>query len=155
MRGCYQKNMTDRGQTLIETAVFFLALSVLLGGFAGFTKWMAVREKLLLAAKEGALLYSSGHWQRAEVEEHMRQYLVTGSPPLNPDGIDVSVHPLKGSPGRKWELDESMAEYTPAGGWNYLLGADPKMTERCVVKHAPHYWGPSQPWTGPALPYGG
>ncbi len=147
--------MNNRGQALIETATFFLTLSVLLGGLAGFTKWIAVREKLLLAAKEGALLYSSGHWQRAEVEDRMRQYLIAGSPPLNPDGIKVAVHPLAGIPNHYLELDESVAEYTPPGGWNYLLGADPTITEKCVIRHAPYYWAPLQPWGGPAVPYGG
>ena len=146
--------MNNHGQALIETATFFLALSVLLGGLCGFTKWIAVREKLLLAAKDGAILYSSGHWQKAEVEEHMRQFLMAGSPPLNPDGIRVSVGPMPGLNAWTWEFDQSMAEYTPPGGWHYLLGADPKMTEKCVVKHAPHYWAPMQPIGGPAVPYG-
>lgn len=147
--------MNTRGQALIETAVFFLALSVLLGGLAGFTKWIAVREKLLLAAREGALLYSSGHWQRSEVEDRMRQFLTNGSPPLNPDGIQVSVHPLSGSiMGWFSGLDESDAQYTPPGGWNYLLGANPTIKEKCVIKHAPQYWAPQQPWGGPAVPYG-
>src|ERR1700690_4020927 len=126
------------GQALIETAVFFLALAVLLGGLAGFTKWFSVRQKLLLAAKDGALLYSSGHWQRSEVEARMRQFLIAGSPPLNPDGVQVSVHPLAGPWAWYWELDECVAEYAPPGDWNYLLGADPKITEKFVVKHAPH-----------------
>lgn len=146
--------MNRRGQALIETAVFFMALAVLLGGMAGFTKWFSVRQKLLLAAKEGALLYSSGHWQRGEVEMRMRQFLMAGSPPLNPDGIQVSVHPLSGKMAWFWELDESVAEYAPPGGWNYLLGANPKITEKCVAKHAPHYGAPLQPWLGPAVPYG-
>ena len=63
--------MNNHGQSLIETAAFFMALSVLLTGLAGFTKWFSVREKLLLAAKQGALLYSSGHWTRAETEARM------------------------------------------------------------------------------------
>lgn len=146
--------MNERGQALIETAAFFLALSVLLGGLAGFTKWMAVREKLLLAAKEGALLYSSGHWQRVEVEDRMRKFLMAGSPPLHPDGIRVSVHPLKGLRSQFWGLDESVAGYAPPGGWSYLLGADPVILEKCVIKHAPSYWAPIQPWGGPAVPYG-
>ena len=146
--------MKNEGQALIETAVFFLAMSVLLAGLAGFTKWFSVREKLLLAAKEGALLYSSGHWERSEVEGRMRQFLTAGSPPLNPAGIVVSVHPLKGVMAWTWELDESVAEYTPPGGWCYLLGADPKISETCVIKHAPHYWAPIQPWGGPAVAYG-
>jgi len=146
--------MNKRGQALIEVAVFSFSLSILLGGLAGFTKWFAVREKLLLAAQQGALLYSSGHWKRSEVENRMRQFLIGGSPPLNPDGIRVSVHPLSGINAWTWEFDESVAEYVPPGGWNYLLGADPKISEKCVIKHAPHYWAPIQPWGGPAVPYG-
>ena len=144
----------NHGQALIETAIFFLALSVLLGGLCGFTKWIAVREKLLLAAKEGALLYSSGHWERAEVEERMRRFLMAGSPSLNPDGIHVSVGPVAGVNAWTWELDQSVAQYTPPGGWHYLLCADATITEKCVIKHAPHYWAPFQPWGGPAVAYG-
>ncbi len=146
--------MNTRGQALIEVTTFFLALSVLLGGLAGFTKWFAVRQKILLAAKEGALLYSSGHWRKAEVEARMRQFLVTGSPPLDPGGIRVSVHPLSGIKAWALELDECAVEYTPPSGWNYLLGVDPKISEKCVVKHAPHYGAPLQSWLGPAVPYG-
>ena len=146
--------MNHKGQALIETAVFFLALSVLLTGLAGFTKWMAVREKLLLAAKQGAFLYSSGHWEKAEVENRMRQFLTSGSPPLNSSGIRVSVHALSGINAWFWELDESVAEYTPPGGWCYLLGAPSTIKEKCVIKHAPHYWAPLQPWGGPAVAYG-
>ena len=146
--------MNNHGQALIEVAVFFMVLSVLLGGLCGFTKWIAIREKLLLAAKQGAFMYSSGHMERAEAEERMRQFLIAGSPPLNPGGIRVSVHPLDGLENKYYSLDESVAEYVPPGGWNYLLGADPKITERCVIKHAPHYWAPFQTLSGPAVPYG-
>src|SRR5258708_1610253 len=137
--------MNNHGQSLIETTVFFLAVSIWLAGLTGFTKWIAVREKLLLAAKEGALLYSSGHMKRADVEMRMRQFLIVGSPRLNPDGISVSVHPASGVQAWTLELDESIAAYTPPQGWYSLLGADSKMTEKCVIKHAPHYWAPIQP----------
>ena len=146
--------MNKHGQALIETAVFFMALSVLLAGLVGFTKWFAVREKLLLAAKEGAFLYSAGHLERAEAEQRMSQILSTGYPALNPDGISVSVQPVSGFTDWAWEFDEGVASYTPPGGWSYLLGADPKITETCFIKHAPHYWAPIQPWGGPAVPYG-
>ncbi len=146
--------MNTRGQALIETAVFFLALAVLLGGFCGFTRWFAVRQKLLLAAKEGALLYSSGRWKKHEVEARMRDFLAAGSPPLNPAGIRVSVGRASVRDAWLFELDESAAAYTPPGGWHYLLGADPTISEKFVVKHAPHYWAPLQNVTGPAVPYG-
>jgi hypothetical protein len=150
--------MNCKGQALIEVATFFMALSVLLGGLCGFTKWIIVREKLLLAAKQGAFLYSSGHMTRAEVENSMRQFLIGGTPPLNPDGIYVSVH-SRGTAlswaDRYWQIDESVAQYTPPGGWNYLLGAEATMKETCVIKHAPHYWDPILRVAGPAVPYGG
>jgi hypothetical protein len=146
--------MNDQGQALIETAVFFMALSVLLAGLAGFTKWFAARQEVMLAAKEGALLYSSGHWKRSEVEARMRQSLVSGVPQLNPEGINVSVHPKAGLGAWFWELDESVVEYTPPLGWGYLLGADLKISEKFVVKHAPTYGPPYQRWYGPAVPYG-
>ncbi len=144
----------DHGQALIEMAAFFMSLAVLLGGFCGFTKWVAVRQKLLLAAKEGALLYSSGRLTRAEVESQMRQFLLTGSPALHPRGIQVSVGPRPGMVAWASELDESVASYTPQAGWHYLLGAKANLSEKFVIKHAPHYWGPLQPWGGPAVPYG-
>jgi len=107
-------------------------------------------------------MYSSGHMTREEVEKQMRLFLTGGTPPLNPDGIRVSVHPrATGLRDRYWEIDESVAEYSPPGGWHYLLGAPPTITESCVIKHAPHYWislGPGgrllAPWGGPAVPYG-
>jgi hypothetical protein len=145
---------SKRGQALIETAVFFLVLSVLLGGFAGFTKWFVVRQKLLLAAKLGALLYSSGHWKKPEVEARMKQFLITGTPALTPAGVRVSVGPHAGLESWIFELDESVASYTPPRGWHSLLSADLTLTEKFVVKHAPKYWAPFQQWAGPAVAYG-
>lgn len=147
--------VNQRGQALIETPVFFLALAILLAGMVGFTQWISVREKLLLAAKQGALLYSSGHMKRAEVEQYMRRYLMTGSPALDPNGIKVSVGPLGGAQGWLYELDQCVAQYTRSGGWCALLGVAPSMKEKCVVKHAPRYGAPLQNLYGPAVPYGG
>ena len=146
--------MNCKGQALIEVAVFFMSLSILLAGLCGFSKWITVRQKLLLAAKQGAFMYSSGHMEKAEVEERMRQFLIKGTPPLNPDGIHVSVHPLSGFKNKFWNLDESVADYVSPGGWCYLLGADPKITEKCVIRHSPHYWDPILLMAGPAVPYG-
>lgn len=147
--------MNRRGQALIEVAVFFMALSVLLAGLCGFTKWIMVRQKLLIAAKQGALMYSSGHMQKSEVEKRMRKFLIAGSPALSAEGLRVSVHAMSGWNNRFNELDESIAEYTSPGGWCRLLGADPRITEKCVIKHAPHYWDPILRLSGPAVAYGG
>src|SRR5579864_2283438 len=99
-----------RGQALIEVAAFFITLPILLAGLVGFTQWISVREKLLLAAKQGALLYSSGHMKRAEVEQYMRRYLIAGSPALDPNGIKVSVGPFGSAQGWFYELDQSIAQ---------------------------------------------
>lgn len=146
--------MNNKGQALIQVAVFFLAFSLLMAGFCSFTKWMAVRLKLLVAAKQGALMYSSGHMKRAEVEQRMRQFLVSGFPALSSQGVFVSVHPMAGWVNRFNELDECVAEYRRPGGWHTLLGVRTILSEKCVVKHAPHYWAPIQPWGGPGVPYG-
>lgn len=131
------------GQALIEVAAFFMALAILIGGLCGFTKWFAIRQKLLLAAKEGALLYSSGRWTRAESEARMRQMLTTGILPLEAGGVRVSLGPRPGVLSRVAGLDVCEAAYVPL-----------RLSERLVVLHAPRYWGPLQPWAGPAVPYG-
>src|SRR5579872_4559444 len=146
--------MNHHGQALIEVAAFFMVLTLFLAGLVGFTQWISIREKLLLAAKQGALLYSSGHIQRAEVEQYMRLFLTTGSPILDPNEIKVSVGPMRGIQERLYELDQSVVQYAQPGGWCELLRVDPRMTEKCVVKHAPHYGAPFQTLYGPAVPYG-
>ena len=155
MRAYWRRNdMKHHGQALIEVPVFFIALSILLAGLVGFTQWFSIRQKLLLAAKQGALLYSSGHMKRAEVRKYMRDYLCSGSPVLDPNGIKVSVGPLGGAQAWLYELDQSVAQYTQPGGWLSLLKVDPTIVEKCVVKHAPHYGTPFQTLYGPPVSYG-
>jgi hypothetical protein len=146
--------MNTKGQALIEVAVFFMSLSILLAGLCGFTQWVMTRQKLLIAAKQGALMYSSGHMTRPEVEQQMRHFLETGVPAMNSKGIQVTVGPLSGLNAKFNELDQSIAGYTRPGGWYSLLGVDAHMEEKCVIKHAPHYWAPFQTWSGPAVTYG-
>jgi hypothetical protein len=146
--------MNERAQSLIEVETFFMALSVLLAALLGFTRWMAIREKLLLAAKQGALLYSSGHVQRAVAEQEMRRFLTSGSPVLDPGGIAVSIHSRSGIQSWWFELDEVFAEYTAPKGWYPLLGLDSRIRETCVIKNAAHYWLSGPFPGGPAVPYG-
>lgn len=147
--------MNSKGQALIEVAVFFMSLAVLLAGFCSFTQWMLTREKLLIAAKQGALMYSSGHMTRQEVEQKMRHFLETGVPPLDPKGIQVSVGPFSGLDAKLYGLDQSIAAYTRPGGWYVILKLNPYLEERCVIMHAPRYWAIFLPLGGPAVPYGG
>jgi len=146
--------MNPKGQALIEVAVFFMSLAILLAGLCGFTQWMMTHQKLMMAAKQGALMYSSGHMTRQEVEQEMRRFLETGAPPLDPTGIQVSVGPLSGLSAKMADLDESIAAYTSPKGWYAILGLNPHLEEKCVIMHAPHYWAPFLSWGGPAVPYG-
>jgi hypothetical protein len=146
--------MNWKGQALIEVAVFFMALGVLLSALCGFTRWILVRQKLLMAAKQGAFMYSSGHMRRSEVERRMKGFLQEGSPKLNPKGIRVSVGPIGGLKGTYLPLDQSMASYEPPGGWHPLLRVNSRIVEKCFIRHAAHYWAPFQPWGGPAVAYG-
>jgi hypothetical protein len=146
--------MNRQGQALIEAAAFFMELAVLSAGLCGFTRWMLVRQKLMIAVKQGALMYSSGHMTRAEVEQRMRLFLQAGMPALDPGQVHVAVRPVPGLSARFYGLDEAVAGYTSPSGWFYLLGADRHMEEKCVIMHAPHYWAPIQPWGGPAVAYG-
>lgn len=145
---------SERGQALVETAVFFLAIAVLLGGFCGFTKWFVVRQRVLLAAKEGALLYSSGRFTRGEVESRVRSLLRKGSPALSGSGLRIDLRTREGRVAWALEIDECQVSYTPPRGWHTLLGVPAAVSETFAVKHAPKYWGPLQPWGGPAVAYG-
>jgi Flp pilus assembly protein TadG len=141
------------GQALIEVAMFFMAFSVLLAGFCSFTKWIAVRQKVLLAAKQGALLYSSGHYREPDVRQVMLKYLETGSPELDPSAVTISIGRKRGAVAWSFELDEVRVRYAKPGGWHDVLKIDFDVEEACVIKHAPHYWAPIQPWGGPGVPW--
>jgi len=139
------------GQALIETVAFFLAFSILLTVMCSFTKWMAIREKLLCAAKEGALLYSSGTQTRADVKAVLTRYLTHGSPELDPKGIRLYVGAKAGLIAYGGEFDQIRVGYVRPGGYYSIIRLDPFVEETCVVKHAPRYYAPFQPWGGPAI----
>jgi Flp pilus assembly protein TadG len=144
---------TSRGQALVEVAAFFMAFAVLMAAFCSFTHWIAIRQRLLLAAKQGALLYSSGHYRQTEVKAVMRDFLKTGSPALDPANVSISIGRKSGAIAWTFELDEVRVRYTRPRGWHRVLLLGTSLEEVCVIRHAPRYWAPSQPWGGPGVPW--
>ena len=146
--------MNARGQALVEVAVFFLLLAVLLACLLGFTRWITLRQKLLLAAREGALLYSSGRMTVEEVQEHIRGFLRNGSPVMDVKRLEfVSMGPCPGWRAKVLELDQITLRYSSPSPWYRYLGIDPTLEETCIIKHASHYGPPLQKFFGPPLPY--
>ncbi len=137
------------GQALVESLAFFVVLAGILVTFVGFTKWFLMKQKLLMAARSGAMLYSSGHLQDYEVKARLRHYLASGSPTFLTENVTIrlgsAVHPRAHS----WRLDKVQIEYRPASPIVRLI--QPVMEEQCVIKHAPHYGPGGQNLFGPPI----
>jgi hypothetical protein len=131
----------QNGHSLIEAAVFFFILAPLIGMMLGFTRYFQIREKLLLAAWEGAQLYSSGCIAPAEVQQKLNDFLSTGAPALPPDRIKFT-HMGKANLDFINEIDEVAVSYTVPRAWHYGLKLPLTVEEKCFIKHAPHYWDP-------------
>jgi hypothetical protein len=140
----------NRGQALIETAAFFLMFSGLMAMFLGFTKWFTVRQKILLGAREAALLYSSGRMTVEEVQTQVRRYLTTGNPALVGDRLQITIEPYG---GLLLELDKATVRYTSQSRWYRWIEINPTMEEICIIKHATHYGPALQKFLGPPVPY--
>ena len=145
--------MNNRGQALIETAAFFLMFSGLLAMFLGFTKWFTVRQKVLLGAREAALLYSSGRMTDQDVKAQVRRYLTTGTPALAGDRLEINISDYSGLQAHFLELDQITVRYTSQSRWYRYIGVNPTMEETCIIKHATHYGPPLQKLLGPPIPY--
>jgi hypothetical protein len=145
--------MNQRGQALIETVAFFMAFSGLIICLLGLTQWFTVRQKLLVAAREAALLYSSGDIQRDKVQSLVSHYLTTGSPALAQERIKIDVGPYSGFQAKLFSLDQVTIHYTIQSSWIRAIGLNPTMEETCILKHAPHYGPPFQTLWGPPYPY--
>ena len=143
----------NRGQALVETAFFFLMFATLMASFLGFTKWFCVRQKVLLGAREAALLYSSGRMTVEEVQAQVRRYLTTGSPALVADRLQVDIGTYDGLQAQFLELDRITVRYTSQSRWYRYVGINPVMEETCIIKHAIHYGPPLQKFLGPPVPY--
>jgi len=145
--------INERGQALIETAMFFLVFSTLMAMFLGFTKWFTIRLKILQATREAALLYSSGRMTSEEVGAQVRRYLTTGSPALASGRIQIELRHDSGPQSAFLELDRVTVRYRSESGWYRYVGLNPTMEESCIIKHATHYGPPLQKLLGPPVPY--
>jgi len=145
--------ITNKGQALIETAALFLVLTGLLECMLGFTQWFTLRQKMLLAAREGALLYSSGHFKSDEVKQMVNDFLQSGSPQFNPARLHVE---LSGNLLYKaFQLDCFTVRYDATSRWMDVLGMDTHLEEKCTVKHAPQFGLQWQPLYGPPVSWWG
>lgn len=129
--------MNNRGQALIEVAAFLLLSVSLLGCFLAYTQRFLVRQKMLMAARQGALLYSSGRVTEEEVLERLRRFLTSGFPALDGRRAEIWVGKCGGFHGLLYELDRVKVRYK-------------NMEESCVMKHAAPY-GLRQPLYGPPV----
>jgi|GEM_PF-1973996 len=154
--------MNNRGQSLIEAAFFFLVLAPLIGMVLGFTHYFQIREKLVMAAWDGAVLYSSGCVSPAEAHAQVRTFLITGSPALDPAAITISRQRLTTMEGIYYQLERVTVRYQSPKRWHTLLNLPLTLEETCTIKHAPHYWDPliehlkipnAPPVHGPAYPW--
>ena len=152
----------ERGQSLIETALFFFVLAPLIGMTLGFTHWFQVREKLVLASWQGAVMYSSGCMAPSDVEARLRDFLTTGAPALDPGHIRIHMGRAPGLQAFYQQLDEVTVGYTATSPWHRLLNLSQDQEETCTIVHSPHYWDPllehmsipgAPPVHGPAYPW--
>lgn len=143
--------MSHQGQALIESIPFFLVLFGLLGALAIFAQWFLIHQKLLMAAREGALLYSSGRFARAVVRRKVRAYLEKGPLALEGQRLSIDVGRWKGKQAKLFQLDEIKVSYKPSSWLQRYF--EETMEEKCVIKHAPHYGAPYQTLYGPPVPW--
>lgn len=141
------------GQALIELAAFVLLTTSLVTAFLGFTKAFAIRQDLLLAAREGMLLYSSGHFTENEIDARLKSFLASSTPALDPARVQTSAHAVSGITARFVGMDVITVRYTTNSTWVRRLGLNPTLEETCYIKHANSY-GPSLPalWGPPVRP---
>jgi hypothetical protein len=136
-----------KGQALLEVVVFIIALTGLLSAIVTTTKWFLIRQKLLIAVRHGAMMYSSGHYQSDEVQVRIKRFLSTGHPALQAGAITVEVGRF--AKRQSYHLDEIRVRYSPPSTALHLIA--PVMEEKCYIKHAPRYGPPAQTFFGPPV----
>lgn len=143
--------MNNRGQALIESIPFFLFLFGLMVLLLIFTQWFLIHQKLLIAAREGAMLYSSGRQTKLEVDLRIRAYLEQGSLALPDSHLAITIGRFPGAQAHLFFLDEVKIQFTPTSWLQRYFSQT--MEEKCVIKHAPSYGVPYQPLYGPPEPW--
>ncbi len=137
------------GQALVEWALLFPLYALLWVGLFVFAEWFLIHQNLLMAAKEGAFLYSSGRLKKQEVEHRVQKTLKKGFPAL--DHCQIIIQRRSGATAALCELEEIHVRYRPSRSLLRYF-ANP-LEETCVIKHAPRYrsvwpvrFGPPVKW---------
>src|SRR5690349_11305012 len=86
-----EARMNQRGQALIEATFLLVVLFGILGATAAFARWFLIHQKLIIAAREAAMLYSSGHFTESEVKRQVADFLCQQQPKLDANQFKISV----------------------------------------------------------------
>jgi hypothetical protein len=140
----------ESGQAMIECIAFFLVMVVLLSCFLSLTEWFLTRQRLLVAVREAALLYSSGRFTKEEVQARIKSTLAQGMPTLPCERVQVYCEPASGWQAKVFVLDRIRVQYRPTSIW--VSRVEPVMEEQCTIKHAAHYGPLLQKLWGPPVP---
>jgi hypothetical protein len=141
--------MNCRGQALIESVPFFMVVAGLIGIVLNFSQWFLTHQKLLIAARGGAMLYSSGRLTRNEAQRRVRAYLSAGSIPLDARRVSVAIGHSTDRLAHFYHLDEVRVRYVPSSRLQQFF--ESIMEEKCVIKHAPRYGPPFPAVLGPPV----
>jgi hypothetical protein len=143
--------MKTNGQALIETAVITPLIVLILAATVAFAQWLLIRQRLVIATREAAMLYSSGRMNSAEVQKWVKRYAARSRPLMSPEDIDIRTGRQSGWEAQLHHLDLIVVRYRcPVWLGRYF---EPVMEEKCVIKHAPHYGPPIQTLYGPPIPW--
>jgi hypothetical protein len=139
----------ESGQALIEWALLLMLFGQLFVALAVFSEWFVVRQELMAATKEGALLYSAGRLEIPEVKRLMQRALQRGRPALTIPLDDIFVGPSDDNQAAFMQLDKVSVRYRPR---QFLLRYFANsLEESCVIKHAPSYGHPGVLGFGPPV----
>ena len=142
----------NRGQATIETVAFFMTLTIMIVCLLGFTKWFLLRQKLLIGARHGALLYSSGRMTEEEVRQSLIKFFTTGSPTFSRGRLSIQIGSYRPDPiATIAQLDIVKIRYTSQSSWYRFTRLNPVLEEKCIIKHAVTFGPGLQPVYGPPV----
>lgn len=129
--------MNARGQALIEWALLVPLFTLLMIGSVIFGQWFLIRQQLILAAREGAFLYSSGRLNKNDVKHQVQRTLVRGFPSIRLAEKDIVIQRVPGLNALLLELDQVTIRYRLPQHMRIFFTLP--LEESCVIKHASPY----------------
>jgi len=121
------KKDREKGQALIESVFFFPFVIAVLIAMLFEARWFLIHQKLLQEVREGAFLYSSGHFTASFVSQRLQQNAIHGFPRLDPQYLSIYVGHSRATASWIFDLDEVRLRYKT-------------LEESCTIKHAPSYY---------------